>query len=143
MWKTCVQPVGYRWANPPGSATWNEIDLARDVTLNLEASEADVASRGNSGWRATRAALRDAGVEFDLVWDSDDAELEAIRDAYLNGTEIGLAVMDGDIATAGSEGFGTNFVITGFNRGEPLEEAVTVSVTAKPASRQPWYEVSA
>jgi len=64
-------------------------------------------------------------------------------ESWVNGSEIALAVMDGDIATVGSEGFCANFVITGFNRGEPLEEAITVSVTAKPASEQQWYEVSA
>ena len=51
--------------------------------------------------------------------------------------------MDGDIATTGSEGFVSNFSITNFNRGEPLEEAVTVSVTAKPSSKQQWYTVPA
>ena len=64
--------------------------------------------------------------------------MEAIRDAYLNGSEIALAAMDRDIATVGSEGFVANFYITALNRGEPLEEAVTVAVTAKPYSKQHW-----
>ena len=121
-------------------STMSEVDNVRDVTLTLEAGEADITTRGNGGWRATRAALRDASVEFELVWDGEDAALEAIRDAYLAGSELALAVMDGDIATVGSEGFCANFVVTGFNRGEPLEEAITVSVTAKPSSQQQWYE---
>lgn len=130
-------------SNGPSGASWSEVTLAKDVTVNLEASEADVTARGNSGWRATRAALRDASLEFELVWDPTDTVVEDIRDAYLNGGEIALAAMDGDIATVGSEGFVANFYVTGFNRGEPLEEAVTVSVTAKPSSKQQWYEVPA
>ena len=130
-------------ADGPSGASWTELTKAREVTVNLEASEADITSRGNSGWRATRAALRDASLEFELVWDPADTAVEAIRDAYLNGSEIALAAMDGDIATVGSEGFVANFYITAFNRGEPLEEAVTVSVTAKPSSKQQWYEVAA
>ena len=39
--------------------TWNEITNVRDVTLNLEAGEADVTTRGNNGWRATVATLKD------------------------------------------------------------------------------------
>jgi len=129
-------------ANGPSGATWTELTLARNVTINLEAAEADLTARGNSGWRATRAGLRDGSLEFELVWDDTDTGLEAIRDAYLGGDEIALAAMDGDIATVGSEGFVANFTITAFNRSEPLEEGITVSVTAKPSSKQQWYEVS-
>jgi len=40
--------------------------------------------------------------------------------------------MDGDIATAGSQGLRATCMVTNFSRNEPLEEAVTVSVTVKP-----------
>ena len=40
--------------------------------------------------------------------------------------------MDGNIATVGSQGLQADFAITNFSRNEPLEEALTVSVTAKP-----------
>ena len=129
-------------SNGASGASWTELDKAREVTVNCEASEADVTSRGNSGWRATRAALRDASLEFELLYDPADAGYEAIRDAYLGGGKIALAAMDGDVATVGSEGFAANFYITAFNRNEPLEEGVTVSVTAKPADHHQWYEVT-
>ena len=122
---------------------WVEMTNVKDLTLNLEAGEADVTTRGNNGWRATVASLKDGSIEFEMVWDTADAGFTAIQQAYFNNTSIEFAVMDGDIATVGSEGFCANFVITGFSRGEPLEEAITVSVTAKPASEQQWYEVSA
>ena len=129
-------------ANGPSGATWAEVTKARDVTLNLEAGEADVTSRANSGWRATRATLRDAGIECELLWDPSDAQVEALRDAYLQGDKVAVAVMDGDIATVGSEGFVANCSVTAFNRSEPLEEGVTVSVTLKPVDKQQWYEVT-
>jgi len=125
----------------PGQATWTELTNAREVTMTLEASEADVSSRAN-GWKATRAALRDATLEFELLWDGEDQAIQALRDAYLNGTKIALAAMDGDISAEGSQGFVANFYITGFTRNEPMEEGVTVSVTAKPCEKQQWYEVS-
>ena len=129
-------------ADGPSGATWTELTLAKDVTLNLDAGESDVTTRGNAGWRATRAALRAGSIEFELAWDASDTGLEAIRDAYLGGNEIALAAMDGNVATVGSEGLAGNFVITAFNRGEPLEDAITVSVTAKPSSKTQWYEVT-
>jgi hypothetical protein len=101
------------------SATWNEITNVRDVTLNLEAGEADVTTRGNNGWRAT-------------VWDSADDDFTSIRDAFLNKTPIEMAVMDGPMTSPGSQGLRASFMVTSFSRNEPLEEAITVSVTAKP-----------
>jgi TP901-1 family phage major tail protein len=124
-----------------GSTASNELTNAKDVTLNLEAAEADITTRGNNGWRATVAALKDASVEWSMVWDSADAGFTAIKNAYLNGAAIALAILD----AADGEGLDADFAITSFSREEPLEEAMTVSVTAKPtySTRAPvWKEAS-
>jgi hypothetical protein len=117
---------------------WEEITNVRDVTLNLETGEADVTTRANSGWKQTLATLKDGSVEFEMVWDTNDPDFAAIRDAWLNNTEISLAVMDGDIDTL-AQGLVSNFVVTNFSRTEPLEDAIKVSVTAKPSSFTQWY----
>jgi len=115
-----------------GSPSWNEVSNVKDLTLNLEAGEADVSTRGNAGWRATVATLKDASVEFEMVWDSDDLDFAAFRDAFLNATGITVAVMDGDVGTGGSQGLVATCAVTAFSRNEALEEAITVSVTIKP-----------
>ncbi|MBZ0172447.1 MAG: hypothetical protein K8E66_08715, partial [Phycisphaerales bacterium] len=74
-----------------------------------------------------------ASVEFEMVWDTADPGFTAIKDAFFNGTNLDLAVMDGDITQTGTQGLRAEFSITSFSRSEPLEEAITVSVTAKPA----------
>jgi len=86
------------------SPNWQEISNAKDVTLSLESSEADVTTRANDGWRATVGALKDASVEFQMVWDSADAGFQKIRDAWLNGTGLEILVLDGDKDTAGNQG---------------------------------------
>ncbi len=111
---------------------WNEIKNVRDVTLSLETGEADATTRGNNGWRATVATLKDGSVEFDMVWDSADDDFTAIRDAFLNKTALEMAVLDGDVATPGAQGLRASFMVTNFSRNEPLEEAITASVTVKP-----------
>lgn len=124
---------------------WNEVENVKDVTLNLEAGEADVTTRGNAGWKATVATLKDGSIEFDMVWDTADDDFAAIRDAFLNRSAVELAVMDGDIATTGSQGLRATFAVTKFSRNEPLEEAITVSVTVKPTySENPpeWMTVA-
>jgi hypothetical protein len=119
--------------NPIVAANWTELDNSKDVTLNLETGEADVTTRANNGWKATAATLKDGSVEFTMVWDTADAGFNAIQAAWFAGSSIALAVMDGDLSVAGSQGLVADFAIINFSRDEPLEEAITVKVTAKPA----------
>ena len=122
--------------------TLTELDNAKDVTVSLEANEADVTTRANSGWRATAPALRECSIEFEMVWKPSDAGFTAVKDAYLNGTTIELAALDQDRATSGAQGPKGSFSITSFSRQEPLEEAQNVSVTAKLETWDEWVEVA-
>jgi len=119
-----------------GGPANNEMTNVRNVTLNLEAGEADVTTRANSGWRATAPTLRECSVEFEMVWDPADAAFTAIKSAYLNNNLIALKVLD----KAGGQGPDGDFAITSFSRSEELEEAITVSVTAKLAVFRSWIE---
>lgn len=112
--------------------TWVELTNVKDLTLNLEAGEADVTTRGNAGWRATVATLKDGSIEFEMVWDTADTNFTAIQDAFFNGTDIEFAVMDGDITVSGTQGLRATMSVTSFSRSEALEEALMVSVNAKP-----------
>lgn len=122
----------YRNTGTHGSPTWNEVTNVKDLTLNLEAGEADVSTRGNGGWRANIATLKDASLEFEMVWDTADDDFTAIRTAFLTNGSIEFAVLDGASTVAGSQGLRALMAITNFSRSEPLEEAISVSVTAKP-----------
>ncbi|MEO2031485.1 MAG: phage tail tube protein [Planctomycetaceae bacterium] len=122
----------YRNTGTYASPTWVEMLNVKDVTLNLEADEADVTTRGNAGWRATIAALKDGSIEYEMVWDTADPDFTAIQQAFFGNTEIEFAVMDGDITASGSQGLRATMSITNFSRSEALEEVIGVSVTAKP-----------
>jgi len=122
--------LNYKTGGQDGGGAWTELANVRDVTLSLEAGEADVTTRANSGWRAVVATLKEASVEFEMVWDTADAGFGAVKDAYLNNAPIGMQILDGSSSGAG-EGLQADFMITSFSRSESLEEAITVSVTAK------------
>jgi hypothetical protein len=131
----------YRNTGTIGSSLWSEVSNVRDVTLNLETGEADVTTRGNDGWRATVGTLKDAGIEFEMVWDTEDSNFAAFKDAFFDGTPIELLVADGNMGDAGSQGLRAVCRIITFSRSEALEEAITVSVSAKPtysASPPEW-----
>lgn len=125
---------------------WVEVTNVTDVTLSLEASEADVTTRTNNGWRATVQALREATVEFEMVWDTADENFTAVQEAFMAGTTIEFAVLDGAIDDPGSQGFRATMSVLKFSRSEPLEEAMKASVTLKPAysaNAPAWVEVQA
>jgi len=119
--------LNYKVGGQDGAGSWLELTNTKDVTLSLEAGEADVTTRGNDGWRAIVATLKEASVEFEMVWDTGDAGFDAIKDAYLGNGIIGVQILDGD----SGEGLQADFMITSFSRSEALEEAIMVSVTAK------------
>lgn len=123
----------------------DEIPNIRDLSLTLEKSEADVSTRA-SAWKALLAAQKQAGIEFGMVWDSADADCLALLRAWLNGTTIALAVLDGDKATVGSQGLWADFQVFSFSKSENLEEGQLVSVSLKPtySSVPPeWVNVTA
>lgn len=122
-----------------GSANaWIDLTNVRDVTVSAEANEADVTTRGNQGWRQTIAGLREATIEFEMVWEPGDAGFDAIKTAFLTSGIIGLAALD----SGGASGNGPvgDWAITNFSRSEPLEEGITVSVTAKLSLFDEWTE---
>jgi hypothetical protein len=129
------QTTGTRAAWPATGAAPNLelMENVRDVTINLETGETDVTTRGGSGWRQTAQTLKDGTVEFEMIHDPGDADFTAIKNAWLNGTNIALAVLDGASSTGGVQGLWADFQITNFSQSQPLEEAMTYSVTAKPA----------
>jgi hypothetical protein len=128
--------------NTPDTLTWTEMDNVQDLTINLETGEANITTRANNGWRATAATLKDGSIEFTMQWKDSDAGFTAIKDAWLNSTEIAFMALSGDEATSGEQGLATNMTVTNFTRNEPLEEAITVNVTLKPSSHSQWYTVA-
>lgn len=132
------------YQGPTGTdlTTLTEMSNVKDVTLTLEAGEADVTTRANQGWRATAPTLRECTAEFEMLWKQGDTGFDAIKTAFLTSSTIALAVLTGEKATSGTEGPRGDFSITNFSRNEPLEEGVTVSVTAKLATFAEWVEVA-
>lgn len=127
----------YRNTGSYASPTWNEISIVKDASLTLERAEADVSTRGSGGWRATVGTLKDGTLEFSAHCDrsitADKADLDAIRDAFINGTSIELLVIDGTQpqATLAAEGLRSSFMITAFNITQNLEEGVQYDVTGR------------
>lgn len=111
---------------------WTLFSNVRDLTLSLEAGEADVSTRA-SRFKMFLESLIDATVEWESVWDPSDTTLTALRTAFLAGNAVALAIMDDLVATSGAQGLQADFIITQFGRNEPLADGMMVPITAKPA----------
>ncbi|HUX16889.1 MAG TPA: hypothetical protein VMW52_10485, partial [Phycisphaerae bacterium] len=100
----------------------------------------------NAGFKAAIGGLKEATVEFEMPWDPDADGFEELRDAFLNRTTVGMAVMDGDIDEVGSQGLVADFDVVSFTRTEPLEEVLKVAVSVKPTysvTAPEWTTVAA
>ena len=112
-----------------GSTAATEVKNVKDLTLNLESGEADVTTRATGGWRASASTLKEASLEFGILYDTEDADFQAFQEAYFSNTPISLFITDG-----ASGGLDADWSITAFTVEQPLEEAVSVSITAKPTA---------
>lgn len=134
----------YRNTGTYASPTWNEITNIKDVTLNLTKGEANVSIRGSS-FRLRKGTLKDASIDFNLLWDTDDEDFTAIQEAFFDGTTIEILAVDQAYNTVGSQGLRATVEVFTFTRNENLEEALNVDVSLKPtyATNLPeWYTYS-
>ena len=108
-----------------------EVTNVKDVSLSLESGEADVTTRKAKGWKLSVATLKEASLEITILYDTEDEDFLAFKEAYFSNTPLSLFVTDGDTT---AHGLDADFSVTGFTVNQPLEEAVTVKVTAKPTA---------
>jgi len=132
----------YRNSGTYVAPTWVEIAEVKDNTLSLDADEVDVTTRAGAGFKQTEPGLIDAGLEFEINWDTEDANFTALRTAFSTREQIEMLALDGPVDTAGSQGLRFTGKVLSFNRNEPVEENLTVTVTIKPciaANAPAWY----
>ena len=110
-----------------GSTGASEATNVKDVSLSLEAGSADITTRAAQGWRVKKATLKEGSLEFEMNYDTEDAFCVDVIQKYITGDAISLFVSDG-----AGEGLDADWIITNCSMEQPLEDAVTVSVTAEP-----------
>jgi len=129
-----------------GAPTWTEVDLVHDLNVTIEYTEGEATTRGNGGWAAFMACLKQATVEFDMPWDTEDARWDSLRDAAMKRTALEFFVADGPAATVGTQGIRASFQLFRFNRDEPIEGAAVAQVSMRPtysANAPAFLEISA
>jgi TP901-1 family phage major tail protein len=108
-----------------GSAV--KIAQVRDATLSIEASEIDVTSFDSNGWVENIAGLKSWSVDAEALFDPADASQQDVYDALVEGTALSIQLFPKDAAS--QKGYAGTVIVTSFEVGVPLDDAVTVSLT--------------
>lgn len=121
------------------SPTWVLIDEVGDVSIpDLGLDLAEIATRA-SNWRANLPGLFNSSLEFEYLYRANTTVFDALRAKFFARTPTQFAVMDGAIATIGSEGLKGYFLIDKFPIDQALVAAVKTQVHCAPA----YFEESA
>lgn len=104
----------------------NELKLAKEVTVELGGSEADVTSRDSGGIKRTVIALKELTVSGTAIYSPDNAAVQALITAYTGGTPIEVTVSDPTLSYSGK------WIVASLSQGQPLEDVATLEFTLKP-----------
>lgn len=110
-----------------GTAGATEASTVKEVSLSLTTGTADVTSRAANGWRVKVATLKEGTLDFSLNYDTDDTFCTTVIQNFIAGTPMAFFVTDGN-----GTGLDADFALTNCSMEQPLEEAVTISITAEP-----------
>lgn len=134
----------YRNTGSYASPTWDLVECVENVNLNLDKSTADVSTRGGGGWKQERTTLKQASLDMSLLYDPADTDFQALLDAWTGDEKVEFAVMDGPIATVGSQGLRATMQGKGFPIDQSLEDAFKVASTwiVTRGTTPEWYEIS-
>ena len=125
----------YRNTGTIATPVWTEVTEARDLQLPMAADQVEQSDR------STRFKLYDAGgIEMaftgKLSYRSGNANCEALRDLMLENCAEQMALMSGDIATAGSEGIKAGMKCFNNSHDYPFTDGMSVDIELKPS----YYE---
>ncbi len=121
-----------------------ELTNVRDLSLNVSTGEADVTTRGSAGWKLTAATLKDAEINFDMVYDTADAGFNKVQSAFFTNALLPMAILSGSKSVTNTAGLWMDAMVTKFEKSENLEDAQKVAVTVKPgysAVAPEWVKV--
>jgi TP901-1 family phage major tail protein len=109
-------------------ASFTAIAEVRDATLTIEQSEIDVTSFDSGGWVENIGGLNSFSIDCEALWRSDDTTgQDAIFSALTGGTVVTVQLFPKDATSA--EGYQGDVIVTSFEVGVPIDDAVTVSIS--------------
>lgn len=116
-----------------GGSSWTEYTYVEQDSLNEERTAAEIRNRASDYVKVLGGKLNST-IELTATYHKGNAQYEALRDAFINNADIGVAVMTGTITDAGEEGLQADCKVVAFNKPRPLEEGASFSFTLRPSA---------
>jgi hypothetical protein len=111
-----------------------------DLTLTLEHNSAEITCRG-SEWDLFKQTTKKGELQFDMIWDEDDADFLAILEAWVHKSIIDVKCL----SSSDGSGIDAEWQVGKCERSEPLKDVVKASITLIPtySTRYPsWVDAS-
>lgn len=141
----------YRNTGTYGTPTWTECENVSDLEVGpLGPEMLQIGIRGMGKRKTYTPGQSDERIKGKMVWRKDSshelyADVQAILDAGMNGTQIELLALDGDKTTVGCEGLRMTCHIKLETRTENLSEFLSIGFEAHQApttNATSWYVVA-
>lgn len=115
-----------------GSTAWTLVGGVQSVSVDdVSREEIEVAMRGTEWKRVMPGMMEAMGASIKMIHNIEPTMEALIRNDMLNGTAAQYALVNGDIATAGTCGWSIPAYVTQMNRSEELSEIVTNDIKIK------------
>ncbi len=113
-----------------GSTAATRLTNVRDITYNFDTERGDTTVRGNSSSPpigTNRVTRLNATIDFTMIVDSSDTELEALRVAAVAGNAVALRLKD----YSSGKGYDGDVTLT-MRHGKPIGGEQTIEFSAEP-----------
>lgn len=113
----------YRNTGTVATPVWSLVDQIGDVNIpDLSRALAELRRRGNEYTKNLPGIINSITLEFRLFHGLGDTTFDAIQAAFFAGTVEEYAVLDGLVATVGTQGLRCPFLVESFPWDQNLDE---------------------
>jgi len=119
-----------------GSTAATEVKNVRDLNYDSEWTEEDISTRGST-FELSAATMQKVAVNWEMLADDADVDLDAIRAAHESRTVLAFKIVD----KAGGKGIDADWIVVKCARKQGLKGVITYDVSIKPTyvSRYPAH----
>lgn len=121
----------YRNSATYASPTWNEITEVSDVSLPQSKGRGEFRTRA-SKYVKKKGGKIEAAINAKYTYDPGDDDFSVLLASFNTGTTIDCAIVDGPIATPGTQGLRADVEVMEFPIDQPLEDGVSVDMVLEP-----------
>ncbi|GHT30654.1 hypothetical protein FACS1894214_0910 [Planctomycetales bacterium] len=109
---------------------WQRAKIVHDLTLSLSKGEVQVKNKG-SRWVKYLSALNDVPLDLEIDWEPGHAVFDALQAAFWSEEAVEFVILDGGIRKPGAQGLRAGFMVTKFERSEPLEDEMLGNISLR------------